>query len=340
MKFAVGYQPSSLAGNDLPAILEEVKDQVTEVYFPWVGTPSGRSPLGVGVGGFDWAAQEVLEHDLAAIKQLGIQLDLLLNANCYGGRALSCELADEVISILARLRGLDLMPEIVTTASPLIAQIIKTEFPSIRMRASVNMRIESVEAMSYVADLFDGFYLRRDRQRNLNYVRSVSHWCKENGKELGMLANSGCLYECPWQSFHDNLVAHEKEIFACRNVEWEPYLCRQLFRNADRRAAIMKCSWIRPEDLSYYEGLVNVVKLATRMHANPKLVLTAYTERHYSGDLLMLLEPGHIEAFAGYYLDNSRFPNDWFEHTSTCVRNCENCDYCQFAYGQVTVNQI
>ena len=101
--------------------------------------------------------------------------------------------------------------EIITTSSIAIAWIFKKHFPSVEVRASVNMKIGSPESMGYVSELFDSFHLQRDVQRNIRHAKDVKKWCKANGKKLCILANSGCLYCCPGQLFHDNLVAHDSE---------------------------------------------------------------------------------------------------------------------------------
>ena len=97
--------------------------------------------------------------------------------------------------------------EIVTTASPFIARTFKKAFPEIEVRASVNMRLTTLQAFKYLAPLFDSYYLGRDVQRNLETVKRFSGWCRANGKKLCILANSGCLRNCPWQTYHDNLIA-------------------------------------------------------------------------------------------------------------------------------------
>jgi hypothetical protein len=105
----------------------------------------------------------------------------------------------------------------VTTSSILIAKFIKSNFEDIDVRASVNMEIGSVEGMSYVSDYFDSFYVRRELNRNLPMLLRLRKWCDENGKQMYLLANSGCLNNCSAHIFHDNLVAHEAEISAMDN---------------------------------------------------------------------------------------------------------------------------
>lgn len=128
-----------------------------------------------------------------------------------GAEAMSKKLEGRVIDIITRLRSWEVNPEIVTTASPFIARTLKGAFPEIEVRASVNMRLTTLQAFRYLAPLFDSYYLGRDVQRNLETVRAFSGWCHDNGKKLCILANSGCLRNCPWQTYHDNLIAHSDE---------------------------------------------------------------------------------------------------------------------------------
>jgi hypothetical protein len=144
-----------------------------------------------------------------------------------------------------------------------------------------------------------------------------------------MLANSGCLAYCSGQSFHDNLVAHESEVDESVRMEgFRPHVCWNHLTDRDNWPAVLQSTWVRPEDLHHYEELFPVVKLATRMHARPELVIAAYVKRRYEGNLLDLCEPGYGPAFAPYIVDNARFPEDWFARTSTCHRQCHRCSYC------------
>ncbi len=302
----------------------------------WPGQASGRNQLGYARGKRDWNAQEILEEDLRCFKKHGIKLDLLFNANCYGARAVSENLANETISIIEHLFNCCSGIDVVTTTSLAIARTVKKYFPKIEVRASVNMRIGTIQAMEYVAGLFDSYYLQRDFQRDLEYVKRIRKWCDNNGKGLCILANSGCLYCCPGQTFHDNMVAHDAEIDEMKNIKnWTPFVCWNILRKAEMHKVLLQSTWIRPEDLHNYEGLADVVKLATRLHAHPRMVLNAYSTASFRGNLLDLLEPGFSALLVPMFIDNEAFPDNWFEHTATCGHRCEACSYCKDILGQV-----
>ena len=337
MDLAAGYQHFADGAPFAEIALHH--PSVKEVYFPWVDEPSGRPKLGYEEEDDQEELVLALRRDLTRLREAGVRLDLLLNANCYGAEAMSKKLEDHVIDVITKFLSWNLKPEIVTTASPFIARTLKRAFPEIEVRASVNMRLTTLQAFKYLASLFDSYYLGRDVQRNLGTVRRFSDWCHTNGKKLCILANSGCLRNCPWQTFHDNLIAHSDAAMKIENVKgWCPHLCWTLYKEPKNFAEILKATWIRPEDLHHYEGLVDVVKLATRQHANPDMVISAYERGRFEGNLLDLFEPGFSPAFYPQFIDNAAFPSDWFERTSVCSRECSGCGYCEDVWKQVTVN--
>ncbi|MEI6425425.1 MAG: hypothetical protein WCP55_24655 [Lentisphaerota bacterium] len=335
MKFAIGYQQSG-SEESFAGIVGDYREHIAEVYFPWIGGASCRAPLGRVRGSMDWDAQYALEQDLADIRRMGIKLDLLFNANCYGDRAVSINFENEIISIIRHLDSLEICPDIVTSTSLFVARTIKKHFPKIEVRASVNMRIGSTSAMSYVSGLFDSFYIWRDIQRDVNAVKDVKKWCDEYGKGLYMLANSGCLRCCPGQTFHDNMVAHDAGIDEMKNVSgWTPHVCWNLYKDPANYVEFLKASWIRPEDIHHYEDVIKVMKLATRQHSHPRVVIGAYVNRSYNGNLLDLCEPSFSSIFAPYIIDNSRFPDDWFGTAAACAVNCRHCDKCEKVFQKV-----
>ncbi len=331
MKFAIGYQ-EPVNGELFSGIVADYSPAIGEVYFPWSGHASGRPGSPVP----DWGAQERLESELQLIRRLGVKLDLLFNANCYGADALSAKLECEILGVLERLDSLGILPEIVTTTSPFVAEIIREAVPGIELRASVNMRIDTLSAIDYLGDRFDSFYLRRDIQRNLERVRMFSEYCRERGKKLCLLANSGCLRSCPVQTFHDNFVAHSSEAATRRPSPGheEPAICWAFYRDPAHRVEFLKSSWIRPEDIGRYEGIVDTVKLATRQHDRPRMVIGAYLSGRYNGNLAALMEPNFSEVFN---VDNQRFPADWFGSAADCAAECRNCGRCEKVWKQISL---
>jgi len=330
MKFSVGFQLYEKGEEPFSHLVRDYQEYISEVFFPWMDIATGRSGLATRHGYTHWSAQARLEEELRAMKALGVKLDLLFNGNCYGEYALSEKLANTVVSVIEQLDEIGCGVDIVTTASPAVAHTVKKHFPHIEVRASVNMKIGTVKGMEYLSHLFDSFHVQREYNRDLPHLKMLKEWADENGKKLILLANSGCFSHCSGQIFHDNLVAHEAEICEVENIKgFTPYVCWQALKNKENWHYLLQNTWIRPEDLHHYDGLFDTVKLATRMHALPGLVIDAYARRSFFGNTLDLFEPGFGRALAPYIIRNDAFPEDWFTKSSSCDKMCHRCGYCK-----------
>lgn len=323
MKFSVGY---SVYSSD--AFLEELvknKERINEVYFSWGDFPNGRSPETTGGGMTEWEAYEKAASDLSVLNAEGIKFNLLFNGNCYGGESLS-ESFYQKIGDTADFLMTKFNLSSVTTTSPLIARFIKSNFSEVKTRASVNMGIGSERGMAYLSEYFDGFYLKRELNRDFNAIKGLSKACREAGKELFLLANSGCLSDCSAHTFHDNLVAHEEEISKRKNCYTFEGICHEYLKKRENRISLLRdTNFIRPEELSYYEPYFNSVKLATRASDMALMILRSYLAGHHSGNILELLEPNHAGRIFPYVIDNGSLT----ECRLFCDKKCSSCNKCE-----------
>jgi len=335
MKFSVGYQMQD--GDSFLSAIEKAAKDIYEVYFSYGDFANGRTKV-TDLPYSPEEAQARQESDLSYLHDAGLSFNLLLNANCYGGETLARsfyeKIGDTVWTLAENIRLTS-----VTTTSPLIAKFIKENFPELKTRASVNMSIGEISGMDYVADVFDGFYMKREHNRNMAKIRELSAWCKENDKELFCLANSGCLNHCSAHTFHDNLVAHETEAMQMDNAYSFRGVCQVYLGNPEKQVSVIRdTNFIRPEDLSAYEGYFTAAKLATRVNPRPEQILKAYTEGTFSGNTLQLLEPDHSGTLYPYFIDNKRFPDNFLQTVTNCKKDCRTCNYCENVFRQAAVD--
>lgn len=290
MKFMVGLPT---ADREFLRCIVEHKEHIHEVYFSWGDFANGRNSQTESNLLLPWELQQQQIEALKVLSENGVALNLLFNANCYGKDSMSRSFFHKVgdaTDYIVQHFGL----RSVTTTSPLIAKFMKQNFPETEVRASVNMSVGTTQGMDYVSDYFDSFYLQRELNRDLSKIAEVKQWCDCHEKHLYLLANSGCLNYCSAHTFHDNLVAHESELAAMDNAYEFHGICKEYLKNtAHLDALISNTNFIRPEDITLYEPYVSAVKLATRVHKNPCMVLESYIRGKYSGDILALLEPAH-----------------------------------------------
>ena len=325
-RFAFGYFFEKRSGITFRGLAEQYAPFLQEVYFPWPGLLSAREIEGDPV-----PLRKQLIDDMRFCRSKGMKLDLLINATCYGDNAVTKLQREDYLANLAEMDKAGILPEIITTTSPYIATITKRFNASIDRRASVNMRLNSTLAMEYVSDEFDSFYLCRDLQRDLPTVKMFAEWGKKNGKKICMLANSGCLRYCPWQTFHETLLAHNfQHIFdEAKKLNLPTTLCVGLAQSKQFEE-ILRASWIRPEDLHRYDPYVSVYKLSTREAPWPDLILRAYTTGSYDGDLLKILDPDFSFFVRPDIFDNKAFPKEWSEGkiAGKCAIDCTHCGKC------------
>lgn len=332
-KFAVGYFFHN-PGKFIPLIKPYIP-ALAEVYFPIPGILSARE-----INGDEQMLRRQLISDLREIRASGIKLDLLINATCYGEKSYSTAWRHTVEDAIKYLDDNGVKPEVVTTTSPFVARVIKMKYPDIDIRASVNLKIGSTLAMEYVSDIYDSFYMNRDLQRDIPTMKKFSAWCKAHGKKLCMLVNSGCVRNCPSQVFHETLLAHgfwraSNESF---RLKTGVTLCWELFHDRKMYEEVLRCTWIRPEDLHHYAPYAEVFKLSTRdAFLNQDLILRAYTTASHKGDLLDIIDPNFRQSFNEWMIDNTAFPDDWFSSkiAGKCAIDCTHCGKCTEVLNKV-----
>jgi len=336
INYSIGYYQNNKWGDNIRNVICDYPC-VKEVYFALPGQPSGRKPLGE-----EWNVLETLKElhsDLFWLRERGLDLTLLLNAACYGDKLMSADylhkMLEDVDLYFSRF-GISA----VTTTSPAIANLLKKTYgDNLQIRASINMRVGSIDALYYLKDLFDGYYIQRELYRSYDYLKRVKKWVVDNNKKIYALVNSGCLAYCPWQSMHDNNIAHSVFYNQLPNGIRIPE-CSYYLGNERDKTAILKGTFIRPEDVPLYKDIFDGFKIATRSHILPRIIIKAYSEGKFDGNLMDLLEPGNSGLFKPMILRNDVFPSDWIEHIINCNRRCHQCDYCNsmsnklFQYSQ------
>jgi len=320
LKFSVGYQ---LFSDDV--FLDKIitaKNDISEVYFSWADFPNGRNNQLKQKDLNHIEAQQKQMTDLKKLADNGIGLNLLFNATCYGKDSQSrafFEKIGDTIDFIIKSYGLSC----VTTTSLLIAKFIKNNFSNIDVRASVNMSVGSIDAMEYIKDYFDSFYLKRELNRNFSEIRKLKSWCTDNGKQLYALANSGCLNNCSAHTFHDNLVSHEDEISKMDNAFSFEGVCKNFLKDKDNLYKIFEhTNFIRPEDVYLYEDLFTSMKLATRVSNNSIRIIDAYINKKYTGNTLDLLEPNHTNTVYPHILQNNKITPE-ISHKELKYKNIE-----------------
>ena len=339
-KFAVGHYLTEKPDDPLSfaELAKKFAPRLREVYFPWPGLSNARAKV------YNKPDDEArIAADLKYCREHGMKLDILANATCYGETSFSTDQRKQILSIIGKLDDMGLKPEIVTTTSPYIAKVFRLNFPDIEIRASVNMRLRNTLALEYLAPLYDSYYICRDVQRDLPTFHLMADWCHAHGKKLCMLANSGCVRNCPWQVFHETLLSHKfTDAFAEMDNQNLNLVCNQIFVQRKTHADFLRCTWIRPEDVHVFEPELETIKLSTREAKFPHTIVEAYVNESFDGNLTLLMDPYHGFGFRPYRVDNKSFPADWITSgiAGKCAENCKHCGKCEELLRKLLKNDV
>jgi hypothetical protein len=178
----------------------------------------------------------------------------------------------------------------------------------------------------------------RALNRDLDGLSALAHGlrARHGGMRLFLLANEGCLYQCPYKPAHDAHIALvveglcgdrtfalNREFGCVRRMLGEPGL-------------MLASPFIRPEDAGRYEGLVHGLKVCGRNRGADFLLraVAAYAEKRYEGNLLDLMDAmGDLAELV--HIPNHGLPADFFEQVTACDKACRACGLCAALAGRI-----
>lgn len=324
-KFSIGY-------NGQPGFDKTIAphlDRISDVYFVAPYTHSARRAM---TEAMEFLYGLRLHETLKFLDMHSIRANMLFNAMCigdmYGARQRFEQLCEQV----------DFYRDIyhvsaVTVVSAIEGEVIKKQFPDVELHASTNLFIRTPQQAAKIRHFVDVLTPDREINRDLEMLHAVKDVLQ---KPLRILANEGCIPECPHRVQHLNRVSHERPPFGEFHLPGAAVFRRD-------PATILKSPIIRPEDLHRYEGIADTIKLATRSSTNRQLdlVLRAYGAERHDGDLFSLMECGCLSVYLQEARDegggnggrvpafsNGAVPVDFFDHVTSCDRICDNCNYC------------
>lgn len=125
-----------------------------------------------------------------------------------------------VVDILLRFKENDVLDGIVFTDAyylQTLSDIAPDLVGNLQAVPSVNFMIDTADKLCAVLDFIstthfrppEKVFLDRSLNRNWDRLNKVVEWCRKEQPQLkiGLLANEGCLYQCPFKPAHDCLIA-------------------------------------------------------------------------------------------------------------------------------------
>ena len=262
----------------------------------------------------------------------GIRVNVILNSTCEGSEWYSDKVVSSTMEYLKRIHE-EHGVESVTIANPLYIQEVRRILPNIEICASVLGNIDCVQrAVLYKKMGADVITPDVNINRNLGLLKEIK---ETTNLELKIMVNEGCLYKCPFRSFHFNATSHVSRDVSKDGLDFSFAKffdsCNKVIK--DDLSQILKSCWIRPEDIRKYIGITRFFKIVGRSQVNNKIIRAckAYLGENWDGDLLDILcaSIGRFSARYGACLHNKALEQyRFFETVTSYNHDCNDCDYC------------
>ena len=307
------------------------------------------SMIGSGGRGADnvHMAADQAEEYIERVHSAGLKFDYILNAPSMGNMEWDENTHQELLMHLNWISKIG--ADSVTVTIPYLIELIKRQFPQLKIRVSTIAHVNGVSRAKLFESLgADSITLDINVNRDFTVLKAIR---KAVNCELTVLLNNLCLYQCPYEYYHHDTLGHASQSYNPLKGYYEDYCV--LHCTLDRLCDIsqtIKCRWVRPEDIHVYEEIgIDMFKTSGRSMPTERILntATAYSSRHYQGNLYDILNvitpkigfgnsdlPSVQDNVIGLpprlYIDNQALEGfvDFFKRQN-CLSGCSNCDYCQ-----------
>lgn len=242
------------------------------------------------------AAVEEARRHIERVHSLGMTFNYIANALCLGNVEYSLAGRKHLADYFALID--DLGADCITLAIPYLIEIVKKEFPRLKVKVSEIANVGSAQRARYYQEMgADAITLEIVHNRNFKVLRSIRQALSPQ-VELELVVNPACLFHCPYHDYHNNIVGHTTQAgHSLKGYYLDYCMMKCIPEKLVHPEEIIKAPWIRPEDLASYEEIgIHRFKISNRV--GPKSVglncLKAYAGGRYE-NLADLLTPLSLE---------------------------------------------
>lgn len=209
----------------------------------------------------------------------------------------------------------------------------------------VNYMLDSAEKTFVLLDLIEasGFKMPgklvpdRALNRDLKKLSEMTTKIRKKYKKIKieLLANEGCIYQCPFKPAHDAQISyanigHSPDNTFTMNRQLG---CHDFFYNTPWR--FFASPFIRPEDTKQYAPFADTIKICGRTLGTGFLTrcIDAYIKKTLDGNLIELMDAGNWLADL-YHIENRLLDQTFFKQVTNCTKDCKTCSMCSVIFQQ------
>ena len=224
--------------------------------------------------------------------QKGIGFNYLINPACMDNREFTRKGQAELERLLGFVEECGVTA--VTISLPFLLPIIKKRHPQLKVRVGVYARVDGVAKARFWEDsgadciTLESIAVNRDFPLLHSIRRAVK-------MELQLIVNSNCLIFCPLSGQHMVNLSHASQKgHASRGFMIDYCALKCSAEKLSDPSNYLRSEFIRPEDIDMYMDIgYSSFKILERDAPTAVLAqrVKAYSERHFDGNLLDLIQP-------------------------------------------------
>ncbi|MFW9969063.1 MAG: U32 family peptidase [Candidatus Odinarchaeota archaeon] len=307
----------------------------------------------IGGGRPSFLLKKVTDDEIAdyikKVHEKKMEFSYLLNAPCMNNMEYDAHYHKELINYLQWIN--DIGADSVIVSIPFLIQLIKEQFPKLKIRVSTISHVNSVNRARFY-EMLGADEITPDVMINRDFKTLKK--IKEKIKcKIVILLTDGCLYQCPFRYYHYNILGHSSQTYQQFERNYiDTCIVNCSIIKFSNPAEILKCRWVRPEDISHYEEIgINNFKIAGRRMTTDWIVrsVKAFSSRKYEGNLVDIIQGFSMshggleqkdpnigisktigkESKSKLFINNTKLDGfiDFFK-TQNCIAMCNDCNYC------------
>ncbi|TBR19120.1 hypothetical protein EPO66_00880, partial [bacterium] len=231
--------------------------------------------------------RKTVEKNIKKIHSIGKEFSYIIDGHCLENKEYSWEGQERIRELIKWIS--DSGADSVTVAIPHLVEVIKGQFPSLKIDFGTHRSLAEIQRLKYFDKLgCDTIAVRSDYNRNFALLKlfKKSVKCK-----LKLTLNSLCLYYCNFANDHENLLSHTSNFTTkSKFSRYYNFVCD--FERMESPEEVIKSPFIRPEDLAVYESLGFedfILEPNSALTEDVLCMINAYTSRKYEGNLLEIM---------------------------------------------------
>ena len=236
-------------------------------------------------------SKKKVEKYVERVHSQGMKFTYLLNAPCLNNLEYSKKVYRELIKHLKWINKIGV--DYITVSIPFFVEIIKNQFPRLKIKISTIAQVNSVQKAKLFEKLgADEITLDFMINRDFSLLEGIK---KSTKCRIWIILNDLCLHQCPFRYYHFNVAGHASQINnPLRGFYIDYCLMRCSIIKFTDPIELLKSRWIRPEDLKKYEEIgIDSFKVSGRKNKRTEWILNtvkAYSSQNYKGNLIDILD--------------------------------------------------